>query len=292
MDIFYTGSKARLDSVTENRHQSVSVGRATVGRKHSDCGDRQRSTIYLSAAAIPSEDDAPGPHEGWKNGIVASFRSMIDMSLMRSPSFLILAFTGFLTLSCLFVPFMFVGGLAKQNGVPENITSNLVVILGLVNVVGRVAIGMVADHPKVDPVFVSNVAVLLGGGATMAAPLLSSFWMFAIYCSVFALGVAGFATLRSVICVELLGVEKLTSAYGLLMLFMGMAALMGPPFAAYLMNLTASYSLSFVVMGGLMVLSGILSFPLRRVNQYELEKLKKQSRAEEAMALNDKNGAC
>lgn len=45
------------------------------------------------------------------------------------------------------------------------------------------------------------------------------------------LGVASFAALRSVISADLLGMERLTNAYGFLMLFMGCAALIGPPFA-------------------------------------------------------------
>jgi hypothetical protein len=40
-----------------------------------------------------------------------------------------------------------------------------------------------------------------------------------------------FAALRSVICVELLGLAQLTSAFGILLLFMGFAALLGTPIA-------------------------------------------------------------
>lgn len=42
---------------------------------------------------------------------------------------------------------------------------------------------------------------------------------------------ACFASLRSVICVELLGLERLTNAFGLLLLFMGIASLIGSPLA-------------------------------------------------------------
>ena len=42
---------------------------------------------------------------------------------------------------------------------------------------------------------------------------------------------ASFATLRSIITVELLGLEKLTSAFGLLLLFQGMAVTIGSPIA-------------------------------------------------------------
>lgn len=138
----------------------------------------------------------------------------------------------------------------------------------------------------VDPLVVSNIAVISGGLATVLIPFGTEFWMFVLYCVPFALGVACFAALRSIICVELLGIEKLTNAYGMLMLFMGVAALIGPPFAgiflidflnkinilALLKNLTNSFNMSFHVMGGLMILSGIVSLPLRTISAYEAKR--------------------
>jgi len=42
---------------------------------------------------------------------------------------------------------------------------------------------------------------------------------------------AVFASLRSIIVVDLLGLEKLTNAFGLLLLFQGVAATVGAPLA-------------------------------------------------------------
>jgi len=47
---------------------------------------------------------------------------------------------------------------------------------------------------------------------------------------------ASFATLRSVITVELLGLEKLTSAFGLLLLFQGLAVTIGSPIAGEILT--------------------------------------------------------
>uniref|UniRef100_A0A915DRB6 Major facilitator superfamily (MFS) profile domain-containing protein n=1 Tax=Ditylenchus dipsaci TaxID=166011 RepID=A0A915DRB6_9BILA len=257
MDIFFAGSTTSL----AKRQLSF----------HKERGART-STLYLSVAGLPTNASEDGRSPKWTRGITASLRSLLDLSLLQSPSFLMLALGGFLTLACFFVPFMFIGALAKQNGVSESLTKYLVVIIGLVNLSARVLCGLIADHPKVDPLVVSNIAVILGGLATALAPFLTTFWMFAVYCVPFAFGVACFAALRSIICVELLGIDKLTNAYGMLMLFMGIAALIGPPFAALLKNLTNSYNMSFHVMGCIMVLSGIVSLPLRAVSKYEARK--------------------
>ena len=92
-----------------------------------------------------------------------SFRSMLDLSLLQSPTFIILAFSGFLTLFCFFVPFAFLGALADER-IKENRQTNalnetgptaadgnddsnssqiLLVLLGLANVGGRVLCGLV-----------------------------------------------------------------------------------------------------------------------------------------------------
>lgn len=65
----------------------------------------------------------------------------------------------------------------------------------------------------------------------MLIPFGTVFWQFVVYCVFFAIGVACFGALRSIIVVEVFGLEKLTSAFGILLLYMGVAALVGPPFA-------------------------------------------------------------
>ncbi|CAK5083106.1 unnamed protein product [Meloidogyne enterolobii] len=100
---------------------------------------------------------------------------MLDLGLLQSPTFLVLAISGFLTLFCFFVPFAFIGELAANkissttiNNFNKNDTNNLnnsesgsasqlllvllgkkdiekrrniFLFLGLFNVVGRVLCG-------------------------------------------------------------------------------------------------------------------------------------------------------
>lgn len=62
------------------------------------------------------------------------------------------------------------------------------------------------------------------------------FWGLAIYATVFGFTIGAYVGLTSVVLVDLLGLERLTNAFGLLLLFQGIASLIGPPFAgkAYL----------------------------------------------------------
>lgn len=49
--------------------------------------------------------------------------------------------------------------------------------------------------------------------------------------NIFFFFLAVFASLRSILVVDLLGLEKLTNAFGLLLLFQGVAATVGAPLA-------------------------------------------------------------
>lgn len=71
---------------------------------------------------------------------------------------------------------------------------------------------------------------------------------------------AGYISLTSIILVDLLGLEKLTNAFGLLILFRGAAAIVGTPLAGAIYDATNSYDIPFFTAGGLFALSAITSF--------------------------------
>lgn len=66
---------------------------------------------------------------------------------------------------------------------------------------------------------------------TAMAMLCWEFWGLAFYATVFGFTIGAYVGLTSVVLVDLLGLERLTNAFGLLLLFQGIASLIGPPFA-------------------------------------------------------------
>ncbi|VDP15025.1 unnamed protein product [Onchocerca flexuosa] len=192
-------------------------------------------------------------------------RSMVDTSLLSDPSFILIAITAFMTLCCLFVPFIFLGKQAITVGATPNQQSYLLLVIGLVNTFGRILCGLISDLSGVDPLVVHNLGVIIGGIATCIVPLLTRYWMYMVYTVPFAWSVACFSSLRAIICIELLGLEKFSNAFGMMMLCMGIAALIGPTLAAMIKDLSGSFDLSFYVMGLLLTMSGVLCMPLRKI---------------------------
>ena len=71
---------------------------------------------------------------------------------------------------------------------------------------------------------------------------------------------AGYISLTSIILVDLLGLDKLTNAFGLLILFRGIAAIAGPPLAGNLYDLTNDYGITFYAAGFFFFISTVTSF--------------------------------
>lgn len=60
-------------------------------------------------------------------------------------------------------------------------------------------------------------------------PLCLNYQALTLYCVVFGFTIGAYVGLTSVILVDLLGLDKLTNAFGLLLLFQGIASFIGPP---------------------------------------------------------------
>lgn len=149
----------------------------------------------------------------------------------------------------------------------KNLSVWLVSVAGITNTLGRVLCGWVSSYESVDAVLVNNLSLTFGGVYTLILPLLPySVFSYYLYASLFGLSMgmcdfylfsprepivscthafpnlfnddfffllfiylACFASLRSTMIVELTGLELLTNAFGVLLMFQGVAAAVGSP---------------------------------------------------------------
>ena len=86
----------------------------------------------------------------------------------------------------------------------------------------------------------------------VAATALSAFYTtyttLVIYAAVFGASIGAYVGLTSVVLVDLLGLDKLTNAFGLVLMFQGIASLAGPPIAGnYRYNFKSIMQYCYVV---------------------------------------------
>lgn len=202
--------------------------------------------------------------------------TMLDTALLSSPSFLILCISGFITMMGFYVPFMYITDRATASGMSESQAIMLVSVIGITNTVGRVVCGLVTSMPGANSLLINNVALTICGLSTILSNISSQPLFQFAYASVFGLSISCFASLRSIVIVDLIGLEKLTNGFGLLLLFQGVAATIGAPLAGIFLDMTGTYNASFYISGGMILASGIMCYPLNRIKKWEQSKEKAQ----------------
>ncbi|XP_018047910.1 PREDICTED: monocarboxylate transporter 10 isoform X2 [Atta colombica] len=262
-DIFYGGSLNRLPHY---RSQQSSVG------------------YHMSVTRLPTAKDVAEEESGsfylCPESVRRILTTMLDLSLLKSPSFLILAISGGLTMMGFYTPFLYVTDRAIKANIDASTAMFLVSVIGIGNTIGRIVCGLASSLPGVNALVVNNIFISVGGLVTIFSGLsLTEGYQF-FYAASFGISISVFASLRSILVVDLLGLEKLTNAFGLLLLFQGVAATVGAPLAGAFMDATGSYDASFYLSGSLILMSAVICYPLKRINMWERRNEKKSTAIE------------
>ncbi|XP_049284550.1 monocarboxylate transporter 13 isoform X2 [Anopheles funestus] len=270
-DIFYSGSVTNLKefqsqkSLTNYRNSVVSLTKFEKEHRNDVRDDvekgREEQYDLCPCLVLP---------ESFKNAIGA----MMDVSLLRDPVFMMIGVSNIFGMAGLYVPFVYLVDAAVLDGIEQNSASFLISIIGITNTVGRIVCGYVADFPQVDALFLNNICLVISTVAVALTPFCHTYAAYVAMAIAFGIAIAGYISLTSIILVDLLGLDKLTNAFGLLILFRGAATIVGSPLAGALYDATQSYSIPFFVAGGLFALSAITSFAAPAMKRF-----RKQSEA-------------
>jgi MFS transporter, MCT family, solute carrier family 16 (monocarboxylic acid transporters), member 14 len=165
------------------------------------------------------------------------------------------------------MPYVYLAAQAQTLGITPESASLLISTIGGANTIGRIMLGYISDKPWINRLHVYNICLTICGIATALSAFCVGFWGLAIYATVFGFTIGAYVGLTSVILVDLLGLENLTNAFGLLLLFQGIASFVGPPIGGWLYDKTLYYEPAFVLAGVSIAISGLMLYfipPLQR----------------------------
>ncbi|XP_053678361.1 monocarboxylate transporter 12-B [Anopheles nili] len=197
-----------------------------------------------------------------------TFREMMNFSILKDPIFIIFTVSNFLTSVGFNVPYVYLAAQAQVLGIGSQDASYLLGVIGIANTVGRIVLGYLSDKPWVNRLYVYNFSLALCGISTALSVLCLDFYWLAVYSAVYGFTIGAYVGLTSVILVDLLGLEKLTNAFGLLLLFQGIASFVGPPIAGWLYDYTLSYGPGFIMAGSTIAVSGAMLFVIPSLQRY------------------------
>ncbi|XP_016933857.3 monocarboxylate transporter 14 [Drosophila suzukii] len=259
-DIFYSGSVTNLPqyqsqkSLTNYRNSVLSL------TKYEKSMQSVAKLDPLAEAEKHREEYDLCPCLGIPDSVKSVVNTMLDVSLLKDPVFMLIGVSNIFGMAGLYVPFVYLVDAAKEHNVQKNDAAMLISIIGITNTVGRVFCGWVADLPQVNSLLLNNCCLLVSTIAVTVTPLCYSYAAYITVSIFFGLAISGYISLTSIILVDLLGLDKLTNAFGLLILFRGFAALIGTPLAGAIYDMTHTYDLPFYMAGALFGISTITSF--------------------------------
>lgn len=197
-----------------------------------------------------------------------TFQEMMNFSILKDPIFIIFTVSNFLTSIGFNIPYVYLAAQAKVLDIDREHASYLLGVIGIANTIGRIVLGYLSDKPWVNRLLVYNLSLTICGLATAFSVLCLDFYSLATYSAIFGFTIGAYVGLTSVILVDLLGLEKLTNAFGLLLLFQGIASFLGPPLAGWLYDITYSYNPGFILAGSTIAISGAMLFAIPPLQRY------------------------
>lgn len=156
---------------------------------------------------------------------------MLDFSILRSVIFVYFCLHSLMLSLTYDIPYMYLVDKAIQMGIPEPKSSFLVSIIGITSTFGQIFAGFMGDQKRVNSLVFYNIMTTMAGACTIFVPLLISFETLAVYSSLYGFFISANYAMTTIIIVELLDMDRLTNAFGLVSLAEGVANLAGPPLA-------------------------------------------------------------
>ena len=155
---------------------------------------------------------------------------MLNLNLLKDGIFVMFLVSNFFTSIGFNVPYVYTVDRAIHLGVDQKDASFLLSVVGIANTLGRICLGYISDRPWINRLYLYNISLSICGISMGLSNLWGSYSAQAFFCAVFGITSGAYVGLTSVVLVDLLGLDNLTNAFGLLLLFQGIASVIGPPF--------------------------------------------------------------
>ena len=116
-------------------------------------------------------------------------------------------------------------GIHKEDG------AVLVGIIAMSETIGKIVYGRIADHQRVNRIYLYQMCMLVCSILTTLLPILTSYKSLLAYCIVFGIHDGGFVVLIAVLIGDVVGRRKMASAFGIMYCITGIPMMLGAPIA-------------------------------------------------------------
>ncbi|XP_068184335.1 monocarboxylate transporter 9-like [Antennarius striatus] len=159
-------------------------------------------------------------------------------------------------------PVLFIEDVAQSQGLIEEVSFIPLVSIGAIaTCVGKLVLGVLVDIRWINSLYLYAFTMFAGGMSLLLIPITKSYFGLQIL-SVILGFFSGNWSLTSYITTKIVGLERLSQAYGILMFFGGIGIMLGPPVVGWFFDWTQSYDYAFYFSGGCVVMGSFIFFLL------------------------------
>jgi len=246
---------AAMKPVTANHSKAVELDNMDVEKK------KEEEAAFVSVTDMEIQDGASDDVGG------ASSTWVAYKKLARNVPFLLIMLGNLPAVMGLYIPYVFLPSMATERDILPEEASLLISLVGIFQTAGRLISGAIADHPKMDPLAMTCVSLALGATCPFFMIFCHSFVSFVAVSVFFGLSLSAWVAVSSPMLVDLLGLELLTTAFGILTCIRGVAAFLGPPTGGFAVDATVDpnikddsgdYTVAFWISSVLLALSAVV----------------------------------
>ncbi|XP_036072622.1 monocarboxylate transporter 12-B-like, partial [Oryzias melastigma] len=214
----------------------------------------KESEVILLPLTVPGEKPDPSPPKSR-----FSF-STTEYSFLLQPDFLGLAVSFLFLAGGCSLPFVYLVPYALSAGVSHQHAALLMSVLGVLDIVGNISFGWLTDRRCLKPHRLSCyiLSVALEGLCCLFAPFLRSFRLLLPFAVLYGYFDGAYVALIPVVTSDVVGAKHLSLALGVVYFLHAIPYLISPPIGGLLVDITESYSGTFLLSGAALLASAFI----------------------------------
>ncbi len=186
-----------------------------------------------------------GENEAKQEVLAAEAREFSVREAIRTKQFWMLCVIFIPWIFCLSVVMIHMVIHAIGLGMSPASAANILAIIGIAGIIGRLALGRLADVIGIKPVLI--ISFVLYSIAFLWLLIARETWMLFLFAVIFGISYATFETLHSPIIAELFGLSSLGAISGVIFATSSIGFTFGPVIAGYIFDVTGSYQRAFLI---------------------------------------------
>ncbi|XP_030064170.1 monocarboxylate transporter 6 [Microcaecilia unicolor] len=181
------------------------------------------------------------------------------------------------------LPLFYLVPYATSSNIEESKAAFLLALIGFINIFIRPIAGVVSGMRffKEKMIYVFSTAVLVNGISNFISAVSSSYSMLILYCVVYSVSMSFIGALIFQVLMDIVGMKRFPSAFGLFTILESITILTGPPLAGLLVDFTGQYNYIFYACA----INGILVGLFLSLSSYALDRKEAKMKATRGLPL-------